>query len=70
MCKNILSKALIPFVLILGPCSLFGKIDFVHQIMPVLTGAELAERIESRPQGDLVEQVSQLAPHAAAVVHA
>jgi len=36
MCKYILSKALIPFVLISGPSSLFGKIDFVHQVMPVL----------------------------------
>jgi len=36
MCKYILPKALIPFVLILGPSNLFGKIDFVHQIMPVL----------------------------------
>jgi hypothetical protein len=36
MCENIFSKALISFVLILGPSSLFGKIDFVHQVMPVL----------------------------------
>ena len=36
MCKYILSKTLIPFVLILGPFHLIGKIDFVHQVMPVL----------------------------------
>jgi hypothetical protein len=32
----ITAKALIPFVLILGPFHLIGKIDFVHQVMPVL----------------------------------